>query len=551
MPRIKIDNKIVISYDFVARDKYWSALSKYLIAKHGNGHYTEQKQVEKILLDAFDFLIENFKQLISTEKRFTFFLYIHWLHEQSIEIYIKTLGGYKLETISEGEFAMYRRILKLILEQGCDIDLDWGKYPTGKEVLIMDQKIQELIYLGTWIYSFADFIAFQKMIEECYQIYFDEYKLLKVDWQYHYGITYKQLVPMTIQDYEKGTFDRKAFDELRVKMEECFNIEYDFAEGVIFEIQKQLNPQVPEFQTVEPYVLPFNLVQQYGISQHLAETFYNGLSISRRNKLSIEQAVLKPYSTQRYMFRPILIYKIGGEDRALVGKEKFFESMIVLATNAIHWHAMFEEWLKLKCIQSFITKKGDEHDKILEDEIEKIVKSKGFYYCRNIKSFKQPSKNNIRIDNELAGEMDLIVVNPDLKIVFVADAKYNRARYEAVGYRSDYTNFTKSYEPQLRKKIDWISSNLNILQEHLKITYNKSDIDLTDYSVEGIFIINTPTFYMFNGEYKAITLKQFEDFIDGKYEYPNLIFVDENDEEVLKVKHPYFKKPLVIKDDDL
>src|SRR5690606_22127304 len=137
--------------------------------------------------------------------------------------------------------------------------------------------------------------------------------------------------------------------------------------------------------------------------------------------LTIEEAILKPHSTKRFMFRPILVYNIGGEERALVGKEKFVESVFVLSTNAIHWNAMYEEWLKLKCIQSFITKKGNDHDKILEDKIEEIVKGKDFYYCRNIKSFKQPNADNIRIDNQLAGEIDLIVINKKLKKIFVAD----------------------------------------------------------------------------------------------------------------------------------
>lgn len=63
--------------------------------------------------------------------------------------------------------------------------------------------------------------------------------------------------------------------------------------------------------------------------------------------------------------------------------------------------------------------------------------------------------------------------------------------------------------------------------------------------------INTPTFYMFNGQFKAITLKQFGDFIDGKYEYPDLFIVDGegDDETLMMVKHPYFRKPLIMTDD--
>ena len=36
---------------------------------------------------------------------------------------------------------------------------------------------------------------------------------------------------------------------------------------------------------------------------------------------------------------------------------------------------------------------------------------------------------------------------------------------------------------------------------------------------------------MFNGKYKAITLKQFGDFIEGKYEYPELVFFTVNNGE--------------------
>jgi hypothetical protein len=128
----------------------------------------------------------------------------------------------------------------------------------------------------------------------------------------------------------------------------------------------------------------------------------------------------------------------------LVGKNKFSESIIVLATNAIHWNAMLSNWHELKCIQSSMTKKGNEHDKILDEKVEEIIRFKGLLYCRNIKVFKTLDKSHIRIDNALAGEIDLITVNLNTKKILVADAKYNRARYEAVGYRNDYTNFFKT-----------------------------------------------------------------------------------------------------------
>lgn len=543
MARVKINGKVALSYDYEKFvEIYWTKLSEFIIKKYGRNKITDKSTVENVLLDCFRFLIEEFKKLIYVETNYRFFSYVFYLHEQSLEIYKDILGGYKLTEIEENDFARYRRILKLILEQGCDIDLKMGKFPTGEEVLAMDEKIQALFYLGTWIYTFADYTAYQKMIEEAHDIDFDKEGQLLIGWQHHYGAIYKNFFPKLMSDYEKGTFDENAIHELKGAINDCFEIDYDFAGGIIFEIKKHFSPKAPKLQTIEPYILPQNLKAKFGIDQLTAEYFYNGLSISRENKMSLEEVILKPYSTERYMYRPILIYNIDGVKRALVGEEKFAESMLVLATNAISWNTIPKEWRANSKMVKFISRKGNEHDKILEDKIEEVLLEKRLLYCRNIKSFKQPNAGNIRIDNELAGEIDYIVVNLDLKKIFVADSKYNKVKYEAVGYRTDYTNFLKSYEPQLQKKINWISENKNILQEHLKIIYNIADLDLSDFEIDGIFFINTPTFYMFNGNYKAITLKQIPDYLMGKYEYPTVFY--ENEEGVKSIiNHPYFIKP--------
>jgi hypothetical protein len=97
----------------------------------------------------------------------------------------------------------------------------------------------------------------------------------------------------------------------------------------------------------------------------------------------------------------------------------------------------------------------------------------------------------------------------------------------------------------LARKVNWITDNLSILQDHLKVIYNQDNIDLTGFEIERIFIINTPTFYMFNGTYKAITLKQIGNFLDGDYKYPTLkiLNLEGEDEFTTLIKHPYFKKP--------
>ncbi|AGA78239.1 hypothetical protein [Echinicola vietnamensis] len=539
MARVKIDGNLILTYEYEPyREIYWTNLSNYIIKKYGNKEFTEHSLVETILLDCFHFFVNEFKSIIFEESTTSFFNYAFYLHEQSLQFLVKTRDGLSFGEIDENDFSIYRRILKLALEQGCDIDLNWGKFPTSQEVFRMEDKIQRLFYLGTWFYIFADYVAFHKMIPNAKKINFDREGYIGVYWQKHYESSYDGLFPKLSNDYAKGTFDENAVGELKEAINKCFEIDFDFAGDLIFEIKKHFSSS--PFQTIEPYVLPENLSNHFKIDKKSAKQFYNGLSISRENKQPIENVVYKPYSTERYMYRPILIYKIDGVNRALVGKEKFAESIYVLATNAISWNTIPIEWRQNKCMFKYMSRKGNEHDSILEDKVEEILKARDLRYVRNVKSFKRPGINNINIDNEVAGEIDFIIIDDSRSKIIVADSKYNKAKYEAVGFRTDNTNFITKYEPKLQKKIDWISGNKVVVQEHFKIIYHIHDLDISNYEVIGLFFINTPTFYMLNGTYKAITLNQLDNFFSEDYEEITIKHTDKEGVESL-IKHPYFK----------
>ncbi len=540
-----VDGLPLLTYNDEARDKYWGQLSQYIIEKYGNHHFTKHEDVESILIDGFDFLVGKFKELILGTKSLKFFLYTFWLHENSIKIYVKILKGYRLEVIDENEFSKYRRVLKLILEQGCDIDFEWDEFPNAEQQEEYNRIIQELLYLGMWLYEFADLIAFHKMIYECHDVKFENNGSLVIDWRYHFGRAYHNLFPSLSSGYAEGVFDENAAREFISKIEESFGIEYNFAGGIIFKIKEHHRPHDPTLQTIQRDILSENLVNAFGITKENADMFYDGLSISRHNKLSVEDSILKPYSTKRHMFRPILVYNINGEERLLVGQEKFTESIMVISTNALHWKAMVDEWSVNERIKNFMNQKSHVHDTILEDSIQEIIENNSLPYCRNVKSFKRHRKNNLRFDNQLAGEIDFIIVNIKQRRILVGEAKYNRARYEGVGFRNDLSNFKSIYEPKLLRKVEFIQNNLMALQEHLEITGQLKDIDLQDFEVEGIFLINTPTFYMFNGDFKAYTLSKLSDFFDGKIVYPELPlkYIVDGNEISVKVGHPYFRKP--------
>jgi hypothetical protein len=528
----------ILSYEHeVHRQKYWGALSKHVIEKFGEDEYTDQVAVENILLDCFDYLVTQFKTLIFEETTIRFFNHIFFLHEESWDFLVKTRSGFSFDIINEADFSRYRRILKLILEQGCDIDLNWGQPLTPPDIRRIEMKVQELFYIGTWIYTFADYISYHKMAENSKKINFNGNSQLGVYWKEPFDFVYSSLFPSLEADYERAIVEPDGTAQLRDQINICFGIDYNMAVGLIFQLKRHFSNSPT--QTIEPYVLPINLAANFNISQDTAQCFYNGLSISRNNKMSVEDAILKPYSTERYMYRPILIYKIDNIDRALIGEGKVAESIYVLATNAISWNTIPSDWKENKCMVKYMSKKGNEHDSLLEDKVQEIIMKLKMPFFRNIKSFKRSGKDNINIDNELAGEIDFIIINHRDKILYVADSKYNKAKFEAVGYRTDNTNFKTKYEAQLERKIRWVEENKEVVHGHFQIIYG-SEFDFKNYSVEGVFFINTPTFYMFNGRYKTLVINKLESYLDGTFKFPTLRFTPEG-KSPIEINHPYFK----------
>lgn len=540
MAHILIHNHPILTFEYEPFiEKYWNTgLSEFLISKYGNITTYDHDEVEEILLSCFEYFVDQFRTLIMRQDTEIFFHYVFLLHEASIDLYIEQLGGLQLPDDIDSDFPRYRRILKLILEQSCDIELTAKRDIEYQEALNI---MQELYYLGNWIYEFSIYTAYHKMILNAYFVEFEE-NIFTCGWQNNYGELNKLLLKYFSIDYETF-FDEASLEELKQAIEDNFSIDYNKAIGQIPMIKKHFSNR--KNQTVEPYVLPINLAAECNTSEDNTYLFYSGLMITKANKLSIEDAVLKPHSEKRYMFRPMLTYTVDDVERSLVGDNKIAESMMVIASNTIHWNTMPEEWLHNKGMVKFMNKKGLEHDRLLEDEIEKIFITNKFPYCRNTKSFKQKNgKSNVKVDIQGLGEIDFIVVNKENKKIFISDTKYNRARYDAVGYRTDHTNFG-GYEIKIEAKKNWLSNNLQVLQEHLEVMFY-INYSILDFEVEAIFFINTPTFYMLNGKYKAITLTRIKEYIEGSWDYPTIKLRDNANKQFLNYTHPYFSKMPII-----
>ncbi|QXU50950.1 hypothetical protein KYG33_07865 [Chryseobacterium sp. D764] len=540
MAKINIAGQVVFTYEYNPyKEIYWNELSQIMISKHGIATITDFDKVDECLNECFLYFIKRFEEIVLNIDNFKFYCYVFRLHEDSLKLMLKERSGELnlFESIEESHFAIYRRILKIILEQGCNVDMRWGTLDAASTDTF-SENVQRLFYIGVQLYMFADKIAFHRMLKGAYFISIEENNIV-INWQNNYGTVEHHLMSYFSKGYETSVVDETGVSELRQKIEECYGIDYDKTFGIPFFIKKHFSEN--PCQTIEPYVLPINLKSEFSdLTTEDAENIYKGLSISKDNCLSLIDTILKPYSTERFLYRPFLIYNINNERRLLTSEDKFSESIYVLATNAVQWNTLNAEWRQKKCFQKYINKKGNEHDKLLEDRIEQYFKTNRILFARNIKSFKTATNNNINVDNSNCGEIDFIFIDDIRKEIVVADSKYNKARYEAVGYRQDFTNFEKKYEPQLQKKIDWVANNISIVNQHFIKIYNDKDIDFTSYKVIGIFLINTPTFYMFCSNYLAVDIENFGHYIKGRDVYPDITLQLEDGNQKVYT-YPYFK----------
>lgn len=167
-------------------------------------------------------------------------------------------------------------------------------------------------------------------------------------------------------------------------------------------------------------------------------------------------------------------------------------------------------------------------------------------YCRNITSLKKHNNRNLNIDNEHCGEIDFLILLNDK--IYIADSKHLLARYDFNNWKNDYYKFETdkvSFNKTIERKRAFLNDKKNLIEEHFRIEYQDETLQLIDKELECIFLINNPTFYMYNSIYKIITIRDFERFLQGHFIYPTFYITEIDGEKTTQkiINHPYFKKP--------
>jgi hypothetical protein len=553
MPRFTAENNTeIIWFDQELIDYYNSNTSKLIVDKFGNGPFETFKETNEVMFFIHDGLIRQMQMLLSYEKSLAVYQYIQILHEQSNKIAVDDDFSNHFTQISKGDFAIYRRVLRFILEQATHLDLIFAEPLENAKIRVL-KLIEELIYIGSELFRISNLIASQQLIEDSIEIYFNENNSYVIDYKHHYNVIIEQINNELESHIEKAIKDKNAINDFSQATENCLGVSF---RDIIREVKSM--HKYMEDNNNEPYScaagfdlhsLIDNLSHNSKIPYNQAKTIISGLILSQETKCSFQESIYKPQSINRHFYRPFIKFKIKGKkinsEMIMVGQYGLMISLQQLATNAIGWNKYPTEWNN-ECFDNYVKNKQLNNDKVLEDQLENLLNENKIKYSRNITSLKKHNNRNLDIDNEHCGEIDFLILLNNK--IYIADSKHLLARYDFNNWKNDFykfetnkANFNKTIE---RKRL-FLNDKKHLIEEHFSVEYQDESFQLIDKELECVFLINNPTFYMYNSKHKIITIRDFERFLQGQFIYPTFYInqLNGNQMEQIIVDHPYFKKP--------
>lgn len=538
MPTYRTLGYLMIDTDYSFKNKYWRFLSDYVIKFYGKEKITDPYWVQKILINCFGLLSYNFRDLIHRERRASFYVFVQNFHENSIVLWKEWCENNPNLKITS-DFAGVRRVLKLILEEATKIELI-GHPNFSNEIRANWENyirlLEEVLYVGIWFFLISEYIAKSKLFPDSISLGIEENDFIIYE-NHPYNHLFKY-IESDIPNHDADIALDNNVESIKRIFRESLGVDYDVLGYAV-----AILPDIPggRFGLFNLQILKDNICNTYHYDRQIVDDFYAGLTLSNENLLFLDERILSNQENHRIIYRPILRYRIDGQYYEMIGYNKWLESFTSLSANALPWGFGPEEWLKYNPVLKLIRTIQNNHDKILENPAKTLLTDNNYYFDSNIKTILQKNRNNIRIDKEGIGEIDIIYINETQNQIIVCECKHNRSRFDFNNWRRDYSNFLSSYETQLERKVNWCELNKNSLDEHFHCKYQDFQADITSYTVKGIFIINAPTLYMYDGKFKAFTLYNFGNLLQDRYTDPTFRFLNSDTGESYEIRHPFFQ----------
>jgi hypothetical protein len=545
------DNLGIVRGSKEAEPRYRKEISSFIIDRFGKGPFTPET-VKEILIFCQDYYIKQFEKVCQNERSYTFYKTILKWHEQAAQIRRSEHFQKLPDGLDKRYFSGYRRILKMILEQGCLINMVSGEKEDADFRKRISLLMDDLLYLGQMIYEFGESVAEQDMIEDISDITFDANDLYLQRRRHHYDFIFEHIAKEAEKSRDEFVIDKNALADFNTALQGSFGIDYDKIVELLHRLFIHLQLEPGDCLSANKENFLKDATNHTGVAEDMLKKFFAGLTINRDNKMPISELVRRPHSINRYLYRPLLQWTVNDKPFYVMGLFGWDEAQNGLLLNSIPWGKFPTEWEGNSTFKTYVDRKRDEHDKWLDDEVEEIIVSESLRYDRGVEKL-STAKVSYSLVKLGIGEIDFLVICPAIKKVLVTECKHLLGRYDMVNWKNDHDHFTvdgktKSYNNRLKCKVDWLLQHKKILEEHFQLKYNDATFSLEDYAIEGIFIINTPTFYMYNSRFRIYTYHHLKDIVTGVYVDPTFSLLVEGDDYTASyfVKHPYLQKPKML-----
>ena len=528
-------NEYKIAIPHVGENEVFSKeLNTLLSQTFLNRNLNETSTVAELLKVSFKFIEDKFMELINLQTEASFFLFVHNFHENSCALWERKIQKLPVD-IQGHELSTVRRVYKIILEQGCKLELVGT---TSFQKQIFDKRfeylsiLEDLLFLGSWAIHFSEFISKNKLYSKSVSVELkDDTYINKIDPNFEAVINHYQ---EQLDDHNKDVVICQTLEELKEIFSISYNIDYD----TIFSFIENKKEYRVSFSKLEDFIN--NLSENHKYDIKTLNLIFNGLTIHKDNAMSFENCIIRNQEINRYICKPLMILFVDKQPLYLVGYHKWKESLTYLSYNCFPFGIYPLEWKDLLEVKQFMSDKNNKHDKVLENALINILNQNNYKNDNNVGSIFINKGKSIPIRKlKGVGEIDLIFIDELKKKLYICECKHNRSKFDFAGWYRDHMSFKKDYEAQLLGKINWAKDNVNIILGHLENKYKVGIDNKEEYTIEGIFLINAPTLYIYDSVYPTYTIYLFKKWLLEKEILSQFILENSVTGEQTKLIQPF------------
>jgi hypothetical protein len=247
----------------------------------------------------------------------------------------------------------------------------------------------------------------------------------------------------------------------------------------------------------------------------------SGFAVSKSTMLQEGREARKPKQEYRAFSRGIFEFRIGDEVYYTWSPGMFVENLLQLKKHVI-FRRLPSEW-RTPEVDKALTAVSDMASQWFEGVCARNLQKLGFGGARSFRRHIGERNGGIAIPAEV-GEIDLLAYSHQTNTLLLGECKMTRPGYEPAQFRDDFGSYftgVKSYRDQLKRKIEWVRSNIDRVCAGLR-TLREYGPDVRPVALVCVLITYTPNVVSeFIEEFPVVSLpelmKQYTDA--GRWPY--------------------------------